>query len=273
MQLLRGRVADDDPALEMSVSHALLNRARSGRIESALRVFRPTPMVAFGRRDANRPGFPAAAQACRRAGFTPVVRPTGGRAVACTPNALVLDHVHRAAAASEGSSNPAGGFSGAGFTGMEHRFETFGAMLAEVLGDVGIDARVGEVPGEFCPGAHSVNARGTVKLIGTAQRVVRDAWFFSSVVIVDDQDVIRPLLAEVYDALELPFDPTSVGAVTTESPGTSMNLLEQAFIGAYDDRFGLVESRIDDALIAEADALVSDHRVSDHRVSLRPPRS
>lgn len=267
MQLLRGRVAAEaDPTLEMAASHALLTRARSGQVESVLRVFRPTPMVAFGRRDANRPGFPAAASACLRVGFTPVVRATGGRAVACTPNALVLDHVQRApgalggiavdgASAGDGSANTV-------FGGMEQRFETFGTMLADVLADVGIDARVGEVPGEFCAGAHSINARGTVKLIGTAQRVVRDAWFFSSVVITDDRDVIAPLLVEVYDALELPFDPASVGAVATEAPGTTIDLLEQAFIGAYDDRFGLVETRMDADLLTEAEVLRADHQVA-----------
>lgn len=267
MQLLRGRVASDpDPALEMAASHALLNRARAGQPGSVLRVFRPTPMVAFGRRDANRPGFPTAALACRRAGFTPVVRATGGRAVACTPNALVLDHLQRAPGALGGTTVDSGSAHGGSahgvFSGMEQRFETFGAMLAEVLADVGIDARVGEVPGEFCPGAHSVNARGTVKLIGTAQRVVRDAWFFSSVVIVDDRDVIAPLLVEVYDALEMPFDPASVGAVATEAPGTTIDLLEQAFIGAYDDRFGLVETRMDADLLTEAEGLRADHQVA-----------
>jgi hypothetical protein len=48
-----------------------------------------------------------------------------------------------------------------------------------------VDARVDEVPGECCPGAESVNARGQVKLVGTAQRLVRDAWMFSAVVILD----------------------------------------------------------------------------------------
>ncbi|MGA4668724.1 lipoate--protein ligase family protein [Propionibacteriaceae bacterium Y1923] len=248
MDLLRGRLADPhdpDPALEMAASHALLQRARAGRLQAALRVFRPTRMVAFGRRDANRPGFPAAARACRAAGFVPVVRPTGGRAVATTANAIVLDHVQR---------DPTPG-------GMDERFEVFGHLLAEVLGGYGIDARVGEVPGEFCPGAHSVNARGTVKLVGTAQRVVRDAWFFSSVVIVDDHAVIAPLLVEVYRALELPFDVASVGTVATEAPGVTIDELEQAFIGAYDDHLGLEESSLDDALLGEARALVGDHQV------------
>lgn len=244
MDLLLGRIADADPAREMAATTALLRRAADGGVDSALRVFRPTPMVAFGRRDANRPGFPSAARACRDAGFTPVVRASGGRAVACTSSTIVLDHVQH------DPTSPGG---------MEARFQDFGAMLADVLADFGIDARVGEVPGEYCAGAHSINAGGTVKLVGTAQRMVRDAWLFSSVVIVDDAARLRPLLADVYAALELPFDPASVGAVATEAPGITLDVLEQAFIGAYDDRFGLVESRPDAVLLAEARALVADH--------------
>lgn len=257
MDLLRGRVVTAaDPALEMAASTALLQRARRGVLESALRVFRPTPMVAFGRRDASRPGFGAAARACRRAGFTPVLRASGGRAVAVTGQALVLEHVQRDPPPLD---DPRAGALAGG--GMDDRFEDFGAMLAGVLADFGIDARVGEVPGEFCPGAHSVNARGVVKLVGTAQRVVRDAWFFSSVVVVDDHQVLRPLLAEVYEELGVRFDPASVGSVRAEAPGIGIDDLEQAVIGAYDDRFGLVDVPLDPDLEDEAGALLADHRV------------
>src|SRR3546814_800320 len=203
-------------------------------------------MAAFGRRDANRPVFPAAVRACRDAGFTPVVRASGGRAVACTSSALVVDHVQR---------DPES------LGGMDARFEDFGAMLAGVLRDFGVDARVGEVPGEYCPGAHSVNAHGTRKLIGTAQRMVKDAWLFSSIVQYDDAATLQPLLGDVYAALELEFNPHSVGAVTHEAPGVTLDDLEQAIIGAYDDRFGLVESTIDEATVAAARGMVEDHSV------------
>lgn len=243
MDLIRGRVASDDPALEMAATHALLRLASRGEIESALRVFTPTSMVAFGRRDTNRPGFPRAAQACRDAGFEPVVRASGGRAVACTPAALIVDHVQR---------DPES------LGGMDARFEDYGAMLAGVLIDLGVDARVGEVPGEFCPGAHSVNARGEVKLIGTAQRMVRDAWLFSSVIILDDAPLLRPLLEQVYDAIEVPLDPASVGSIADE--GARVADVEAAVVAAYDDRFGLVETAI--GSLDEAREMVTDHRVS-----------
>ncbi|WP_109473076.1 lipoate--protein ligase family protein [Ornithinimicrobium cavernae] len=245
MELIRGRVARADPALEMAASHALLRRSSRGASDGALRVFRPTPMVAFGRSDANRPGFPSAVRACRDAGFDPVIRSAGGRAVACTSATLVLDHVQHDPQAQ---------------AGMTARFEDYGALLAGVLLDLGIDSRVGEVPGEFCPGAHSVSARGEVKLIGTAQRIVRDAWLFSSVVIVDDAPLLAPLLTTVYDALEIRFDPASVGAVATEAPDVSIDLLEAALTAAYDDRFGLEEADWDPTVIDEARANVADHR-------------
>lgn len=242
MQLIRGRVAEADPALEMAATHALLRQASRGEAGAALRVWAPTPMVAFGRRDTNRPGFPTAAAACREAGFTPVVRPAGGRAVACTRSALVVEHVQ---------PDPES------LGGMDDRFEDYGALLAGVLGDLGVDARVGEVPGEYCPGAHSINARGVAKLIGTAQRMVRDAWLFSSVVVLDDVAVLRPLLEVVYDAIEVPFDPSSVGSIADE--GAPVDLVEDAIIGAYDDRFGLAEGDI--GPLDEAHRMVDDHRV------------
>lgn len=243
MELIRGRVAERDPALEMAATHALLRRASRGEVVSALRIFTPTPMVAFGRRDTNRPGFPRAARACREAGFEPVVRPTGGRAVACSPAALVVDHVQR---------DPES------LGGMDDRFEDYGAMLAGALLDLGIDARVGEVPGEYCPGAHSVNARGEVKLIGTAQRMVRDAWLFSAVVVLDDAAVLQPLLGTVYDALDVRFDPGSVGSIADE--GARVTDVEAAVVAAYDARFDLVEAPV--GPLDEARAMVEDHRVS-----------
>ena len=48
-----------------------------------------------------------------------------------------------------------------------------GALWSRRAARARVDARVGEVPGEYCPGSHSVNARGRVKVVGTAQRMVR----------------------------------------------------------------------------------------------------
>jgi octanoyl-[GcvH]:protein N-octanoyltransferase len=238
---------DDDAAMEMAVAHAVLRQASRGEIDAALRVHPARGnVVAFGRRDTNRPRFVDAVAACRSAGFAPVVRAAGGRAVAHTSEALVIDHV------SHDPLSPGG---------MEERFVEYGELFAAVFREMGIDARVGEVPGEYCPGAHSINARGTVKLVGTAQRMVRNAWLFSAVVVVDGAAQLRPLLGRVYDALELPFEPASVGAVRDEVDIT-LDEVHRAVLDAYSSRFALEPGHLDDAVLAEARSMVGDHRVA-----------
>ncbi|MGX6606082.1 lipoate--protein ligase family protein [Micromonosporaceae bacterium Da 78-11] len=239
-------VADDSPAMDLAVSHALLRRVSRGEVPTTLRVHRPRrPMVVFGRRDTHRPGFAAAVQVCRDAGFGPAVRGTGGRAVAYTGSALVLDQVTADPAAAEQ---------------MQVRFQEYGDRIAAVLRGIGVDARVGEVPGEYCPGAQSVNARGTVKLVGTAQRVVRDAWMFSSVVILDDAEVLAPLLAAVYQRLDLPFDPVSVGSVRAEAPDHDGDDLEKALLTGYAAGVPLTSEPLDPETLALARQLLPDHQ-------------
>ena len=249
--LLRGplapQAAGGDQALEMAMAQAMMRRVSRGESEAMLRVYRPTSRaVAFGRRDVRLPGFADAVAAVRQAGFSPCVRAPGGRAVAYTEQALVVDHV---------SPDPEWP------SGLEGRFEEFGELWTGVLGGLGVDARVGEVPGEYCPGSHSVNARGAVKLVGTAQRMVRGAWLFSAVLVFDGASVMRPLLSEVYAALDQPFDGSSVGSLSEEAPGLTLDVVEDAMLGAYAKRFGLEPAALPDALVAEAESLRSGHEV------------
>jgi lipoate-protein ligase A len=219
MLLHHGPLADGEQALELAVAHALVQRASTGEVSEAVRIYRPRrPVVVFGRRDTRLPGFPEAARVAAEAGFAPLVRPTGGRAVAYTGEAIVVDHVKHDLA---------------GLETQERRFEVFGERLAGLFRRLGVDARVGAVPGEYCPGAHSVNARGTVKLVGTAQRIVRNAWLFSSLVVVGDERRLRPVLAQVYGCLEQPFDPASVGSLSSEVPTLTTDVVERAMIAAY----------------------------------------
>ncbi|MER7080420.1 hypothetical protein SAMN02982929_01459 [Saccharopolyspora kobensis] len=252
MELYRGALGvDSDQALEVAVAHAMLRRVSDGETGAGVRIYRPSGrVVAFGRRDTLLPGFPDAVRAVREAGFTPVVRAPGGRAVAYTERSLVVDHV-----------GPDPGY----LSGMEDRFTGYAELWADVLRKHGVEAQIGAVPGEYCPGAHSVNARGRVKLVGTAQRLVRGAWLFSAVVIFDHTEVLRPLLTEVYRLLDLPFDDDSVGSVVDESPGLRLADLEAEVITAYDDRYGLEPAQLPEALLTRAGDLAPDHRVGTGR--------
>jgi lipoate-protein ligase A len=247
MRLHHGPLAGGDPSLELALAHALVKRVSSGELGDVLRVYRPTaPVTVFGRRDTRLPGFTAAVGDSRAAGFEPLVRATGGRAVAYTGSALVVDHaVHDVNAV----------------TGQDYRFERFGQMFADVFRRLGVDARVGAVPGEYCPGAQSVNARGLVKLVGTAQRVIRDAWLFSSLIVVGDETRVRAVLAKVYGHLGQPFDEASVGSLTGEVPALSIETVERAIIAAYAAVDSLDEAALDDETLALARDLAAHHRV------------
>ena len=200
MQLVRSGAAGS-AALELAISHALLTRVAARELPSTLRVYRPAAAVAFGKLDALRPGFAAAIDAARRHGYEPVMRLPGGHAAAYNAMSLGIDVVWAL-------DDPV--------PGTHERFAREGERLAGALRSLGVDARVGEVPGEYCPGAYSVNARGRVKLIGTAQRLVRGAALLGASIVVGDGPGVRSVLRDVYAALGLEFSDAAAGAVDEE---------------------------------------------------------
>jgi octanoyl-[GcvH]:protein N-octanoyltransferase len=201
-----------DAAAELDRGISLLRDVADGQRGATLRLYRPSPTVAFGQRDARLPGFGAAGEASLARGFAPLVRRAGGRAAAYHPGCLVVDHIEPA---------------GDAVAGTRARFAAFGAFFAGV----------GEVPGEYCPGEFSVHARRggrpAVKLVGTAQRVVSGAWLFSSVVVIEDSQPLRAVLTEVYAALGLAWEPATAGAAQDLVPALTVDDVERALLAAY----------------------------------------
>jgi lipoate-protein ligase A len=226
-------------ALEVAVAHALVERVNAGALDSVVRVYRPAPTVAFGRLDRLRPGFVEAVAAARAHGFEPVLRAPGGHAVAYHEGCLGIDEL-------AGEDDP--------IAGMHDRFAASASRLAGALRSLGVDARVGPVPREFCPGEFTVNARGEVKLVGTAQRVLRHASLLAASVAVSGAERLRAVMVDVYAALELDMDPATVGAV---GEGVSVDAVERAVLGAYD----FVEAPLDPATLALAGELEPGHRL------------
>lgn len=216
-------------AEDLDYGITLLQATRDGVLTAPLvRLYRPVPTVAFGQRDTRLPGFDRARQACRDHGFVPVVRRAGGRAAAYHPGSLVVDHVQPDAQAMQG---------------FRERFAAFGALFAEVFRALGVPAAVGEVPGEYCAGEFSVHAmvppgpdgrqRVPVKLAGTAQRVVKGAWLFSSSLVVEDPAPVRDVLVDVYAALGLDWDPATAGAASDATPGVTVDAVATGLREAY----------------------------------------
>lgn len=211
-----------DAAGQLDRGLELLRDVAAGTRVPTLRVYRPSPTVAFGQRDARLDGFPGASAASRTHGFEPLIRRAGGRAAAYHAGCLVVDHIEPASDA---------------VAGTRARFAAFGDFFAGVLAEVGVDAGVGEIPGEYCPGEFSVHGRRDAvpmtKLVGTAQRVVAGAWLFSSVLVIEDSAPLRAVLTDVYAALGLPWRNSTAGAAEDLVPGLRVDVVQDALLAAY----------------------------------------
>ncbi|MGK2965905.1 MAG: lipoate--protein ligase family protein [Tepidiformaceae bacterium] len=234
------------PALDTAVSHALLRRVAAGLEPDTLRLNVPPTVVAFGPADAVSPQFPDAVSAARGAGFEAVSRLAGGRAAVFHEGTISFTW---AIADSDAKAR------------ITPRFEAVAALMAEAFREMGIDARVGEVPGEYCPGQYSVNARGLTKVMGVGQRVVAGAAHLGGVVVVDGAERIRDVLVPVYAALGLEWDPETCGALADEMAGLDRRGIEGAIIQAFKRRFDVYEGDFGRELLALAAELEPRHEV------------
>jgi octanoyl-[GcvH]:protein N-octanoyltransferase len=238
----------DDPALDAGVSRAVMHRVAQGALPETLRLARPAAVVAFAKRDALAPGYARALAAGRVRGFGAILRLAGGRAAVFHEGTLELAH-----AVPDPDPKP----------GIHDRFEATATLIARALRRLGVDARVGEVPGEYCPGRWSVNAAGARKLAGIGQRVVAGGSHTGAVIVVDGAERVRAVLEPVYDALELEWDPRTVGAVEDELGASGAALwpaVRDALLAEYAGRFELVPGELDGETLALAHRLAAEHR-------------
>ena len=233
-----------DPALDTAVSRAILLRVARGELPQTMRLGRPGAMVAFGRRDVTSPNYEAAVQAARAKGFAAVERLAGGRAAVYHEQTLAIAH-----AAPDRDAIP----------GTRARFDELAATIAAALSSLGIDARVGEVAGEYCPGEHSVNARGSTKLAGIGQRLIKGGAHLGAVVVVAGGGRIRDVLVPVYGALELEWDPSTVGSIEDELGKADLEDTEAVILEQLATRYAVEEEPLDHATLRLARALAPQH--------------
>jgi lipoate-protein ligase A len=184
------------------------------------------------------PGYEAATEAARAAGFAAVERLAGGRAAVFHEGTIAI------ARAYADPQPPKRTYA---------RFEEMADVITAAVRSMGIDAGVGEVPGEYCPGAYSVNARGATKLAGIGQRMIRGGAHMGGVVVATGGDEIARVLLPVYEALELDWDPSTSGSVNGEldrdvDPGE----LEEALIAELEKRYELISSELDEETMSAA---------------------
>jgi octanoyl-[GcvH]:protein N-octanoyltransferase len=235
--------ADPDPALDVALSHALLERAARGGLES-VRLWRPRgPALSLGRLDARDPRSEQAAALAQAAGVTTVRRLAGGRAAAFDSGCLCMGWAQADPALEQSSA----------------RYRVLADLIIVSLRELGVPAQLGERPGEWCPGAWSVQGPSG-KLAGLAQRVIRGGAWSEALIVVERRPELLALSERVHRALDLPWRDDAQGslAVTGSDAGSQ---LRDALVAALRRRWPeLDQCEPSERLLARARALAPEHR-------------
>ncbi|MBB84713.1 MAG: lipoate--protein ligase [Deltaproteobacteria bacterium] len=230
---------------DTAVSHAMLRDVATGVRGESLRLYAPDDALLFSSLDARRPGYPRAIDLAREAGYEPVTRLAGGHAAV---------FLRESVAFAWASADPTAHLH------IQPRFERLTGWIVDALQRLGLDARVGEVPGEYCPGEYSVNIGGKVKVMGVGQRVIRGGAHVGGVLTVGQTAPLREILIPVYEALELEFRPETAGGVADYDAGLTPNRVISALIEAVEATgFTCESATFDEGLESAAEALVPLH--------------
>ncbi|MET0832167.1 MAG: lipoate--protein ligase family protein [Acidimicrobiia bacterium] len=227
----------EPPWLDTEVSRVMLQAASAGEIADTFRVHVPGRVVAFGKRDTIDRRYQAATAAAAEAGFAAVERMAGGRAAVFTEHTLSF-----AWTIPDADPRP----------GITARFAALAEVVVDAFGRLGIASRIGEIPGEYCPGTWSVNHDGRIKLMGVGQRLARHAAHVGGVIVVGRPDLVRSALVPVYRVMGLEWDPATAGALTDVDPSVTVEAASRAMIAALADRFDLVPAPLDERFVAAA---------------------
>lgn len=235
----------EHPAMDVAVSHSTLSAVASGDVvDGVLRLHVPSRVVAFGRADCVQSGYPDAVRASRAHGFAAVERLAGGRAAVFHQSTIAF-------AWAVADPNPR--------SNIHERFEVISQIMSDAFVALGIDARIGELPGEYCPGEWSINVGGRVKVMGVGQRLVRGGAHVGGVVVVEDGESICDVLIPVYRALALDWDPRTSGSLADRSPGLDNARVMEAIINSFSSKFDVVRGTLPESVIRSAHGLIDDH--------------
>jgi lipoate-protein ligase A len=230
--------------MDVAVSHSVLSAVSEGGMGPVLRLYVPGRVVAFGLADRVANGYRFAVRAAKAHGYSAVERLAGGRAAVFHEGTLAFSWATP-------DPDPK--------TRIEERFKTISGIMADAFDTLGIDARVGQLPGEYCPGDWSVNVGGRVKVMGVGQRIVRGAAHVGGVVVVDHGHRIRDVLIPIYRALHLDWDPRTAGSLADRSPGLNTDHVTRAIIDSFSERFTLQRGELPAHLVDRARNLIPGH--------------
>jgi len=235
---------DDSDGLDTGVSDALLRRVGDGSAPETFRISMPGNVVAFGKQDRIAPGFDRATELAGRHGFASVIRLPGGRAAVFHDEVISFSWTIP-------NADP--------IRDIRKRFALVAELVITTLAGLGIDASVGEIPGEYCPGEFSVSHDGSIKLAGIGQRLTKGAAHVGGVLVVGGSQRIGEVLVPVYGALGIDWDPSTVGALDDVIPTLNVSTVTDALITALSSTMPTMEAALDEETLDLARTLAPTH--------------
>lgn len=220
----------EEPVIAYGYQRTIFEEVASGTRPPTISITPTARHVGVTRRDTHRPGFLEAVKAANDEGYPVMVRGSGGGATAADQGTFGFSIVRPP------NAEPPG-------TGISERYDEAAALVLGAFKRLGVEAEVGEVRSEFCPGDHSVRAgdfEGGMKLCGIAQRLTRGATSVGGIVLVWGEEELAQVLSLVYGALELPFNPGSVGSLRRAGSRAGVGEAVAAFAGEARLRYGAV---------------------------------
>jgi octanoyl-[GcvH]:protein N-octanoyltransferase len=201
-----------------------------------------TRHVGVTRRDTFRPGFADAVCASREEGYPVLVRSSGGGATAAHYGTFGFSIIRQA---TDGEPRRT----------IRDRYDEAAALVLGAFSRLDIQAEIGEVRDEFCPGDRSIRLgsweRGE-KVVGIAQRVTRRATSVGGIVLVEGEKELAHVLERVYAAMRLPFRPGSVGSLRRAGGRVAVEEVIDAFAAEASMRYGATRASLERQTLALA---------------------
>jgi octanoyl-[GcvH]:protein N-octanoyltransferase len=251
--LLPGRF--EDPVTASGYFRTVFDQVAAEERPATVSITPSTRHVGVTRRDTFRPGFESAVKGANDDGYPVLVRSSGGGATAADTGTFGFSII-RPAQEEMGR-------------GISERYDEAAAFVLGAFSRVGLlDAEVGEVKDEFCPGDHSIRVGGWdggMKLCGIAQRVTRRATSVGGIVLVEGEKDLARVLTKFYGALGLPFRPGSVGSARRAGNDATVQSFIEAFAAEAEVRYGAERVPLDDATLALSREVGQSHMAQIHR--------
>jgi lipoate-protein ligase A len=243
LQLLGG-AWPEEPGLDTALSKIILDRVSAGDMPATMRLYVPGREVAFGRRDAVTPQYPAAVAAAAEVGFAAVERLAGGRAAVFTEHTIAF-------ALALPDDDPR--------TTIHDRFREMSNLVVAAFDRIGVPSAVGEVPGEYCSGEFSVHHDHRIKLMGVGQRLAKRAAHVGGVIAVNRTDLLLQALIPVYRALGLEWRPMTTGSLGDVRESIRTDDVLAALKAELHERYRVTKARFDDDDVVQARSLAHRH--------------